>query len=180
MHNDGDGTTEGWFRAPDGGFVTTEPVASEDWMPLNDYPTEKPTYDFSDAVTAGRTVVAKRRTGLGAAPPASREFPGGSVTWNWHAGMPIASYLVEDSVGNTALRQLQRAYGGSSISEAQLEAAFRQWLPVHSSSCEARLGEFFTQWFDTAYPSGGGANRPMITGPGLAGPGFYSGPGKCS
>ena len=58
VHNDGDGTTEGWFRAPDGGFVTTEPVGSEDWMPLNDYPTAKPTYDFSDTVTAGRVVVA--------------------------------------------------------------------------------------------------------------------------
>ena len=54
VHNDGDGTTEGWFRAPGGGFVTTEPVASEDWMPLNDYPAAKPTYDFSDTVTAGR------------------------------------------------------------------------------------------------------------------------------
>src|SRR5262249_34564517 len=32
VHNDGDGTTEGWFRATDGGFVTTEPVGSEDWM----------------------------------------------------------------------------------------------------------------------------------------------------
>jgi hypothetical protein len=32
VHNDGDGTTEGWFRASDGGFVTTEPVASEDLM----------------------------------------------------------------------------------------------------------------------------------------------------
>ena len=30
-----------------------------------------------------------------------------------------------------------------------------------------------------AVASGGGANRPMITGPGLAGPGFYSAPGKC-
>lgn len=59
------------------------------------------------------------------------------------------------------------------------EAAFRQWLPVRSGSCEARLSEFFTQWFDTAYASGGGANRPMITGPGLAGPGFYSASGKC-
>ncbi len=58
VHNDGDGTTEGWFRAPDGGFVTTEPVGSEDWMPLNDYPAAKPTYDFSDTVTAGRTVIA--------------------------------------------------------------------------------------------------------------------------
>ena len=58
VHNDGDGTTEGWFRAPDGGFVTTEPVGSEDWMPLNDYPAAKPTYNFSDTVTAGRTVLA--------------------------------------------------------------------------------------------------------------------------
>ena len=40
--------------------------------------------------------------------------------------------------------------------------------------CEARLGQFFTQWFDTAYPSGGGTSRPAITGPGLAGPGFYT------
>ena len=29
-------------------------------------------------------------------------------------------------------------------------------------------------------PAGGGANRPMITGPGLDGPGFYSAPGTCA
>src|SRR5579859_4307418 len=349
-------------------------------MPLNDYPTAKPAYDFSDTVTAGRTVIANgelvsvRRHG------ASRQFPGGSVTWNWHAGMPVASYLVEDSVGNfsltsrvvngiryyqaqdtaikpaqqrknraimdlqpditafesqfngafpfrsdgivigtpdasfeeemegmitfaggqidtstlyhenmhqwwgdsvseagyrytfykegmatlgeflyaarqaenaaggpstargraafqaslvrqfnstyasgkafwtgapsdptpytlfdgsstydrpgityialrqilgparfdAALRALQRRYGGGHISEAQLEAGFRQWLPVHSSACEQRLSQFFRQWFDTAYPAGGGANRPMITGPGLDGPGFYRAPGACA
>ena len=79
-----------------------------------------------------------------------------------------------------ALRELQHVYGGGHISEAQLEAVFRQWLPVHSGACQARLGQFFTQWFDTAYPSGGGANRPMITGPGLDGPGFYSAPGACA
>jgi hypothetical protein len=380
VHNDGDGTTEGWFRAPDGGFVTTEPVGSEDWMPLNDYPTAKPSYDFADTVNAGRTAVANGELVSVQHHGASREFPGGSVTWNWHAGMPIASYLVEDSVGNysltsrvvdgirfyqaqdtsisaaqraknlaimdmqaditafesqfngpfpfasdgiiigtpdasfdeemegmiafsggvidtdtlyhenmhqwwgdnvseggyhmtffkeglatlaeflyaarlaensaggpataagraafqaslvkqfaaiygsgkdfwttapsnpipyslfntsntydrpgaayialrqilgparfdAALRQLQRLYGGASVSEAQLEAVFGQWLPVHSSRCEARLSQFFAQWFDTAYPAGGGANRPMITGPGLAGPGFYSAPGTCA
>ena len=58
VHNDGDGTTEGWFRASDGAFVTTEPVGSEDWMPLNDYPTAKATYDFYDTVSAGKTGVA--------------------------------------------------------------------------------------------------------------------------
>src|SRR5499427_8880291 len=79
VHNDGDGTTEGWFRAPDGGFMTTEPVRSEDWMPLNDFPAAKPTYNFSDTVTAGRTVLANGVLVSARHNPASGEFPGGSV-----------------------------------------------------------------------------------------------------
>ena len=379
VHNDGDGTTEGWFRSNqpkgDGGFVTTEPVGTEDWMPLNDYPSAKPTYDLDDTVNAGKTVLANgvlvsRRTH-----PPDAQFPGGSVTWRWHSPAPVASYLVEDSVGSydltertvggirfyqaqasslsaarkkqnraimdkqpditrfesqfsgrypftsdgvvvgrpsasfeeemqtmitfaggeidtdtlyhenmhqwwgdhvteanynltffkeglatfaeflfaartaedaaggpgtqagrrafqhslvsqfnhayastggfwtaapsnptpyglfsgsatyerpgiayIALRQIlgnaafvrvlgqiQRRYGGHVITEAQLEAAFHRGLPTHNSACSSRLDQFFTQWFDTAYQAGGGANRPQITGPGLAGPGFYSG-----
>jgi hypothetical protein len=81
---------------------------------------------------------------------------------------------------DAALRQLQRSYGGASVTEAQLERVFGRWLPVRGGACQQRLSQFFSQWFDTAYPSGGGANRPMITGPGLAGPGFYSAPGACA
>jgi hypothetical protein len=381
VHNDGDGTTEGWFRSPDGGFVTTEPVASEDWMPLNDYPTAKPTYDFYDTVNAGKVVLCNgillsTRTN---APNAA--FPGGSATWHWRQTAPIASYLVENSVGNftltrrvgdngviyyeaqdtsigakqqqknlaimqqqqnitefeslfngtypftsdgvivgtpdasfaeemetmitfpggqidldtlyhenmhqwwgdnvteggyemtffkegfatlgeylfaarraeaaaggpgtaageaafehalvkifdetyasgdgfwtgapsnptpfslfdsdptysrpgiayialrqilgvsnftQAMYQLQREYGGSSITEPQLEAAFHQWMPNRSAACSARLAQFFHEWFDTAYIRGGGANRPQITGPGLSGPGFYNADGGCA
>jgi hypothetical protein len=62
VRGDGDGTTEGWFRSNqpkgDGGVVTTVPVGTEDWMPLNDYPAAKPTYDFYDAVAAGKTALA--------------------------------------------------------------------------------------------------------------------------
>ncbi len=79
-----------------------------------------------------------------------------------------------------ALRQIQRRYGGGSITEKQLEAAFGQWLPVRSPACRARLGKFFGQWFDTAYPAGGGRQRPQITGPGLAGAGFYRPGGGCA
>ncbi len=77
-----------------------------------------------------------------------------------------------------ALRQIQRQYGGSHITEAQLETGFRRWLPNPSAACGARLGTFFGQWFDTSYPRGG-MHRPRITGPGLAGPGFY-GRGGCT
>src|SRR6516165_1097737 len=117
VHNDGDGTTEGWFRAPYGGFVTTEPVASEDWMPLNDYPAAKPTYDFSDTVTAGRTVIANGELVSVQQHAASQEFPGGSVTWNWHSAAPVASYLVEDSGGNYSLTA--RPVDGIRVYQAQ-------------------------------------------------------------
>lgn len=109
VHNDGDGTTEGWFRsdtpAGDGGFVTTEPVGTEDWMPLNNHPSAKPTYDYYDTVSAGRTAIANgvlvssHRTGP------SAPFPHGSVSWHWHSAAPIASYLVENSVGNYDLTE---------------------------------------------------------------------------
>ena len=45
-------------------------------------------------------------------------------------------------------------------------------LPNKSAACQSLLSQFFTEWFDTAYPSGTAA-KPDITGPGLAGPGFY-------
>jgi len=379
VHNDGDGTTEGWFRSSDGGFVTTEPAGSEDWMPLNDYPTAKPTYDFVDTVAAGRTVIANGQLVGTHRHPASAAFPHGSVTWRWHEAMPVPSYLVENSVGDytlsrhtvggitfyraqdrnipaprqqknlaimrmqrdittfesrftgpfpfpsdgiiigtppasfdeemesmiafsggfidtdtlyhenmhqwwgdnvseggyhmtffkegmatvaeilfdarqaedaaggpstaagraafekqivtdfdsiygaggdfwtvapsdpqpfnlfsgsstylrpaiayvalrqiighhqftQALEQIQRTYRGSSITEPQLEAVFHRRLPVQNSACQTRLTRFFTQWFDKAYPAGGGANRPSITGPGLDGRGFYGPDGRC-
>jgi hypothetical protein len=381
VHNDGDGTTEGWFRSPGGGFVTTEPVGSEDWMPLNDYPTAKPTYDFYDTVNAGETVLCNGLLLSTRNNAASAGFPRGSVTFHWRQTAPIASYLVENSVGDftltkrvtgngityyeaqdssisatqqqqnlaimqqqeditdfeslfngaypftsdgvaigtpnasfaeemetmitfpdsridldtlyhenmhqwwgdnvseggyqmtffkegfatlgealfsartaetaaggpgtasgaaafqrelvtifneiyasgktfwtnapsnptpfglfsgaatydrpviaylalrqilgadnftRAMEQLQRDYGGSSITEPQLEAAFQQWMPNQSAACGARLTQFFHEWFDTAYAQGGGANRPQITGPGLSGPGFYSAGGGCA
>ncbi|MEP7026661.1 MAG: M1 family aminopeptidase, partial [Actinomycetota bacterium] len=383
MHTDGDGTTEGWFRsdkpAGDGGFVTTEPVGTEDWMPLNDHPSAKPTYDFHDTTAFGKTVLANGRLVSTKLHPGDKQFPHGSVTWHWHSAAPVASYLVEDSIGDfrllqrtaangvkfyeaqaaslspsrkwknlaimnkqeditkfeasfngpypfssdgvvvgrpsasfeeemqtmitfaggqidtdtlyhenmhqwwgdhvteanynltffkeglatlgeflfhartaegraggpgtaagrrafqhslvaafngfyrsaggfwvaapsnptpfslfdsnstydrpgityvalrqilgparfdQALRQIQQQYGGKSISQGQLEAGFQRWLPNRDAACTARLGQFFTQWFDTVYPRGGGQHRPQITGPGLDGPDFY-GHGGC-
>jgi aminopeptidase N len=105
VHNDGDGTTEGWFRAPDGGFVTTEPLGTEDWMPLNDHPTAKPTYEFYDTVDAGRVAICNGVLVGSTKHKATKKFPNGSVTWHWSAAMPIASYLVENSVGDYSINR---------------------------------------------------------------------------
>ena len=384
VHIDGDGSTEGWFRNDvppgDGGFVTTEPVGTEDWMPLNNHPSAKPTYDFYDTVNAGKTAVANGILRSTKDNPPDALFPDGSTTYHWQSPAPIASYLVENSVGDydltfrdaddgiryyeaqagaidpaqkqanlaimdqqqditdfqsqfngpfpftsdgvlvgipqagfeeemqtmitfqggriglrtfhhenmhqwwgdsvteanynltffkegmarfgeylfnarnaanaaggmgtpagdaafdtslvnqfnanyantgsmwisapsdptparlftsattynrpatayialrqilgkdnftAALQQIQRDYRHSSITEGQLEAEFHAFMPDQSAACSARLEEFFTQWFDTVYPPGGGANRPQLTGPGLAGPGFYNSDGTC-
>jgi hypothetical protein len=383
VHEDGDGTTEGWFRsnspAGDGGFVTTEPVGTEDWMPLNDHPSAKPTYDFFDTVPAGKTAIANGILVSRRSHGPNANFPDGSTTFHWHAAEPIASYLVEDSVGSfiltehtadngvryyegqpaalsakrraanraimnqqqditqfqsqfngaypftsagvliglppasfeeemetmitfaggsidldtlnhenmhqwwgdnvtesnynmtffkeglatlgeylfsartyekahggpfsragqaafqrslvhrfdityarprlwrgapsnpmpytlfetrstylrpgtaylavrqilgsanftKALQGLQRQYGGNNVTEPELEAGFQRWLPNRSTACHSRLSQFFTQWFDTSYPTASGARRPTITGPGLAGGGFYRKGGVC-
>jgi hypothetical protein len=372
VHNDGDGTTEGWFRVDDpgseGGFVTTEPVGTEDWMPLNDHPSAKPTYDFYDTVPAGKTAIANGELVSQAGNVPDANFAGGSTTWHWHSPEGVASYLVENSIGsydltvrlassgtqyyeaqdsgirkkraaenqaimdmqesivnfqsgfngpfpfttdgvvvgipkagfeeemqtkitfankridlqtlhhenmhqwwgdnvseanynltffkeglatlgefffiaqnaqsapstsnaafeqslvdtfdqiygspdmswtgapsdpapyslfdgsstydrpgisyialrrilgpanfNAALQQIQHTYRQGTITEPQLESEFTSFLPVQSRSCRTQLAQFFTQWWDTAYPPGGGDNRPQITAPGLDGGGF--------
>jgi aminopeptidase N len=71
-----------------------------------------------------------------------------------------------------ALQQMQRTYRQKTITEAQLEDGFQAFLADPTPACDAELGQFFTEWFDTVYLSGGGANKPQITGPGLDGSGF--------
>ena len=43
-----------------------------------------------------------------------------------------------------------------------------------SASCNARLDQFFPEWWDTAFPTGGAntTNKPKLSGPGLNGTGF--------
>ncbi|MEO8888212.1 MAG: M1 family aminopeptidase [Jatrophihabitantaceae bacterium] len=130
VHNDGDGSTEGWFRsndpAGDGGFVTTEPVGTMDWMPLNNHPSAKPTYDFYDTVNKGKTAVANGVLISSTANKPDHNFPAGSTTWRWHSPAPIANYLVESSVGSFNLSERTADNGvryyevqGSSIPAAQ-------------------------------------------------------------
>jgi hypothetical protein len=373
VHDDGDGTTEGWFRVGQpgdtGSFVTTEPVATEDWMPLNNHPSAKPTYDFYDTVPLGKTAIANGELVSQLANLPDANFPGGSTTWHWHSPEGISSYLVENSIGSydlnvrlaasgiqyyeaqdagiaknraaankaimdmqesvldfqtafngpfpfttdgvvigvpnagfeeemqtkitfaneaidlqtlhhenmhqwwgdnvseanynltffkeglatlgeflfiaadaqaaaggsaaafeqslvdmfnlyyagpdilwtgapsdprpatlfsgsktyirpgiayialrrilgpasfdAALQQIQRTYRQGSITEPQLESAFASFLPSQTASCKTALAQFFTEWWDTVYPPGGGDNRPQITAPGLDGGGFH-------
>ena len=98
VHIDGDGSTEGWFRTrrgPTARFVTTEPVGTMSWMPLNNHPSAKPTYDFYDTVPLGKTAIANGEL-VSTAPTTrpTRRIAGGTTTWHWHSPERIANYLV--------------------------------------------------------------------------------------
>jgi hypothetical protein len=54
-------------------------------------------------------------------------------------------------------------------------------MPNQSIGCSNKLDAFFKQWWDTSYTGSPAAgNKPQITGPGLAGGGFYDANGGCS
>src|SRR4051812_35571485 len=99
VHVDGDSSTEGWFRnnnpTGDGGFVTTEPLGTMAWMPLNNHPTVKPTYDFFDTV-AYDAAAATNRVAIGNGRlistdinAADADFTTGSRTYHWKSPEPI-------------------------------------------------------------------------------------------
>jgi hypothetical protein len=105
-----------------------------------------------------------------------------SVTMNGNSNAyvrPGTAYLALRAILGPAnyaatLRHIQDVYRGGSITEAQLETEFQKALPNQAQACHDKLSQFFTQWWDTSYtgsPQAG--NRPTITGPGLAGGGFY-------
>jgi hypothetical protein len=79
---------------------------------------------------------------------------------------------------NTAGKEIQTTYGGGSITQPQQIAIYKKWMPNKSVGCANKLDQFFKQWWDTAYSGAG--NKPQITGPGLAGGGFYDANGGCS
>ena len=81
VHHDGDGTTEGWFRAPRRRLrhhrAGRRPRTG---CRSTTIPTAKPTYDFYDTINAGKTAVANGVLDWTRHNKPNAEFPGGSVT----------------------------------------------------------------------------------------------------
>ena len=99
----GDGRAEGWFRnntaGNQGAMVTSEPMGTMTWMPLNDHTRVKPTYDIYDTVTKGKVAIGNGRLVSTGDNPPDANFPDGSTSWHWRSPEPVAAYLVENSMG---------------------------------------------------------------------------------
>ena len=96
---DADGSSEGWIRTLDsatrslGTVVMNEPMGAMAIFPNNNHPRDKATYDFH--LTAPAAYIP-----IGNGELASKtDNPNGTSTWNWHMGLPMASYLSTTTVG---------------------------------------------------------------------------------
>src|SRR4051794_26379988 len=84
--------------------------------------------------------------------PQSNELfgPNNTYTRPGRAYIALRAILGKDNF-NSASQEIQRTYGGGSVTQPQQIAIYHKWMPNKSAECSAKLDDFFKQWWDTAY-----------------------------
>lgn len=89
---DPDGSQEGWFRTDDGVIAVGEPQGTAAWIPCDNVPNDKATFEFAITVPDGLKAVANgRRT--------RSVNRGGGVQMSWVEPAPMSTYLAVLNVG---------------------------------------------------------------------------------
>jgi aminopeptidase N len=89
---DPDGTSEGWYRTDDGVLAVGEPQGTAAWIPCDNVPADKATFDFVITVPKRLKAVANGRR--------HRVIHrGGLTTYDWREGRPMSTYLAVLDVG---------------------------------------------------------------------------------
>ncbi|GAA2723610.1 M1 family metallopeptidase [Actinocorallia aurantiaca] len=82
----------GWNKTKDGALVSGQPDGAAAWLPSNDHPSDKATYDFSITVPSRLRAYANGE-------PDKPVTKGGLTTYGWHERTPMASYLATVAIG---------------------------------------------------------------------------------
>lgn len=82
----------GWNNIKEGSYVLSEPDGASTWMPCNDHPRDKATYDFEITVPEGFSAIANGNL-------VSKQTQDHQSTYHWKADEPMASYLSTVTVG---------------------------------------------------------------------------------
>jgi aminopeptidase N len=89
---DSDGSSEGWNRTPDGAVAVGEPVGTAAWLPCDNTPADKASFDIRLTVPAGlRAVSNGRLRGV--------QRPGSRRRYEWRERKPMATYLALIDIG---------------------------------------------------------------------------------
>lgn len=107
-HRSPSGARDGWWATHGGGVVNTEPLGNQAWMPLNNHPSAKPTYDMRVRTQTGKSVLSNGHRRAARRHGPDQRFPRGSTTTHWQSQDPIASYLTTVLVGDYTVRRFRR------------------------------------------------------------------------
>jgi aminopeptidase N len=97
---DPDGSNEGWNPTPDGAIAVGEPIGTAAWIPCNNTPKDKASFDFELTVPAQLQAVSNGRL-------ASVERRGARRTFTWRERQPMATYLALLDIGRGRLVRSQ-------------------------------------------------------------------------
>lgn len=89
---DADGVLEGWFRTDDGVIAVGEPQGTAAWIPCDNVPTDKASFEFHVTVPDALKAVANGRRGRSV----NRS---GGVQMSWTEDAPMSTYLAVLNIG---------------------------------------------------------------------------------
>ena len=90
---DPDGSQEGWFRTDDGVIAVGEPQGTAAWIPCNNVPSDKASFEFHVTLPESLKAVANGRREQSSDPGR------GLVQMNWVEPAPMSTYLAVLNIG---------------------------------------------------------------------------------
>jgi len=141
---DADGSEEGWFRTDDGVIAVGEPQGTAAWIPCDNVPADKATFEFHVTVPDGLKAVAngRRRQNV------NRD---NGVRMNWVERAPMSTYLAVLNVGGG--RIVKSRAGGLptwTLVDPRLERGSRGPLAELPEAIGFEAGVFGAYPFDSA------------------------------
>lgn len=107
------GASAGWLVSDRGTYTLNEPDLARSWLPCDDHPSDKATWQFSIAVPDGMTAVANGRL-------VRFDDTTKSDTWVWAMDEPMSTYLVQVLTGDYELVTVDSPPGTPDLSSAVL------------------------------------------------------------
>ena len=89
--------TSGFMHTDDGALALGQPHGASYWYPVNDYPTDKASYEINITVPEGLEAISNGRL-------QRRTSRNGMTTWTWVAREEMASYLAMIAIGEFDVR----------------------------------------------------------------------------
>lgn len=101
--------SQGWVHTLDGMVILSEPNGASTWIPSNDHPSDKATFDFTITTPSGVAAIANGEPGR------TTTSPDGWNTVTWRERKPMATYLAQVAIGDYDVHTYRLKHGVTAI-----------------------------------------------------------------